>query len=83
MLINEALNSLDEETRSLALDIFTLELSETAILNLGRADTEKGFFSRVLHLIDDPDGEKLDCGPLLTDAAATEPQPSTSADFFN
>ena len=43
ILINEALNSLDEETRGLALDIFTLELADAAILNLGRGDTQKGF----------------------------------------
>ena len=59
ILINEALDSLDEETRGLALDIFTLELADAAILNIGRGDTQKGFFTRVLHLIDDPAGERL------------------------
>jgi vitamin B12/bleomycin/antimicrobial peptide transport system ATP-binding/permease protein len=83
ILINEALDSLDEENRALALDIFTLELADAAILNLGRADMQKGFFTRVLHLIDDPTGERL-----AIDAHLIKPPPptvasATSADFIN
>ena len=74
ILINEALNSLDEENRALALDIFTLELADAAILNLGRADMQKGFFTRVLHLIDDPTGERL-----AIDAHLIKPPPPTVA----
>ncbi len=59
VLINGPLDSLDEENRALALDIFSLELADAAILNLGRTDVQRGFFTRVLHLIDDPTGERL------------------------
>jgi putative ATP-binding cassette transporter len=87
VLIQEALDSLDEETRALALDIFTLELAETAILNLGRPDTLKGFFPRVLHLIDDPEGEKLpfDEGvyPMPQPQPPTAVRMSTDANFMS
>lgn len=32
---------------------------EAAIINIGHADTRGGFFTRVLHLIQDPGGERL------------------------
>ncbi len=83
LLIQEALDSLDEETRALAIDIFTLELADTAILNLGRPDTLKGFFPRVLHLIDDPEGEKLPLDAVVCPQAMAPPPQAvkTSADI--
>lgn len=59
LLIDEALDSLDEESRNRVLDIFSKELADTAILNIGRADPHEGFFTRVLHLFHDPGGERL------------------------
>ncbi|WP_174512808.1 ABC transporter ATP-binding protein/permease [Methylocella tundrae] len=59
VLINEALDALDEDTRAIVIDLFSSELAGTAVLNIGRPDTQKGFFSRVLHLIEDPHGETL------------------------
>jgi hypothetical protein len=32
---------------------------EAAIINIGHADTRGGFFTRVLHLIQNPGGERL------------------------
>jgi len=83
ILINEALDSLDEENRALALDIFTLELADAAILNLGRADLQKGFFTRVLHLIDDPTGERLALDPHLMEPSPAAVNAATNADFIN
>jgi putative ATP-binding cassette transporter len=85
VLIDETLDSLDEETRGLAIEIFTEELSTTAILNLGRPDTLSGFFSRVLHLIDDPEGEKLPLDSALYPAPTAPPAVKTSSDanFMN
>ncbi|PNG26028.1 ABC transporter ATP-binding protein/permease [Methylocella silvestris] len=72
ILINEALDALDEETRAIVLDIFTLELAGATVLNVGRPDTQNGFFARVLHLIDDPGGERLAPRPEAP-AIATSP----------
>ncbi|MBO0734522.1 MAG: ABC transporter ATP-binding protein/permease [Methylocapsa sp.] len=63
IVLDEALDHLDEETRDLALDIFGRELMGAAIINVGQADTLHGFFKRVLHLIQDPEGQSLGkCG---------------------
>jgi vitamin B12/bleomycin/antimicrobial peptide transport system ATP-binding/permease protein len=43
----------------LVLDIFGQELADAAIVNIGQADTRRGFFTRVLHLIEDPEGQRL------------------------
>jgi vitamin B12/bleomycin/antimicrobial peptide transport system ATP-binding/permease protein len=59
IVLDEAIDHLDEEARGLVLDIFGQELADAAIVNIGQADTQRGFFTRVLHLIDDPDGQRL------------------------
>ncbi|MGH6856354.1 MAG: ABC transporter ATP-binding protein/permease [Methylocella sp.] len=73
ILLDEAIDHLDEEARALVLDIFGQELAEAAIVNIGRADTQRGFFTRVLHLIDDPEGQRLaPCVPDLISAPAAK-----------
>jgi putative ATP-binding cassette transporter len=59
IILDEAIDHLDEDARNLVLDIFGQELAEAAVVNIGRADTQKGFFTRVLHLIEDPEGQRL------------------------
>lgn len=59
ILIDEALDSLDEDSRNTIIDIFTDELSDATIVNIGRPDSQKTFFTRVLHLINDPRGQRL------------------------
>ncbi|MGH6795491.1 MAG: ABC transporter ATP-binding protein/permease, partial [Methylocella sp.] len=59
ILLDEAIDHLDEDARGLVLEIFAQELAGAAIVNIGRADTQRGFFTRVLHLIEDPEGERL------------------------
>ncbi|MDQ6704146.1 MAG: ABC transporter ATP-binding protein/permease, partial [Pseudomonadota bacterium] len=54
ILLDEAIDRLDEDARGLVLDIFGQELADAAIVNIGQADTQRGFFTRVLHLIEDP-----------------------------
>jgi putative ATP-binding cassette transporter len=51
IVLDEALDHLDEDTRSLVLEIFGRELIEAAIINVGQLDTLGGFFKRILHLI--------------------------------
>ena len=59
IFLDESIDYLDDDTRGLVLDVFGQELAEAAIVNIGRADTQGGFFTRVLHLIVDPEGERL------------------------
>jgi putative ATP-binding cassette transporter len=59
ILLDEALDHLDEETRTLVLDIFGQELANAAIVNIGQAQTYGGFFTRILHLICEPEGQRL------------------------
>ena len=59
ILLDEAIDHIDDDTRGLILDVFGLELANAAIINIGHADTQGGFFTRVLHLIEDPQGMRL------------------------
>jgi len=59
IMLDEAIDHLDDEARGLVLDIFGQELADAAIVNIGQADTQRGFFTRVLHLIEDPEGQRL------------------------
>jgi putative ATP-binding cassette transporter len=69
IMLDEAIDHLDDEARGLVLNIFGQELADAAIVNIGHADTQRGFFTRVLHLIDDPEGQRLTpCAPGLIPA---------------
>jgi putative ATP-binding cassette transporter len=59
ILLDEAIDHIDDDARGLILDVFGQELAEAAIVNIGHADTQGGFFTRVLHLIEDPRGKRL------------------------
>jgi putative ATP-binding cassette transporter len=59
IILNEAIEYLDEDTRSLVLDVFDKELACAAIVSIGQPDTHGGSFSRVLHLIEDREGPRL------------------------
>jgi len=54
LLIDEVLDSLDEDDLKRVTDIFSQDLQKTAIIHIGRARTQDGLFSRVLHLVKDP-----------------------------
>jgi putative ATP-binding cassette transporter len=56
IVLDEAIDHIDDDTRGLVLDVFG---HEAAIINIGHADTRGGFFTRVLHLIEDPQGQRL------------------------
>jgi putative ATP-binding cassette transporter len=56
LVIDEALDGLDEDTRVQILGLFGEELKTAAIVNIGRPETEHPFFTRVLHLVKDPRG---------------------------
>jgi putative ATP-binding cassette transporter len=59
VLIDEVLDSIDTDTRERALDMFAKELTDTAVIYIGRAQTSDSTFSRVLHLIKDPTIHRL------------------------
>jgi vitamin B12/bleomycin/antimicrobial peptide transport system ATP-binding/permease protein len=67
LVIDEVLDSLDDTTLQRAIDIFTQDLAKSTIIHIGRSDGHHTF-SRVLHLIKDPDGNKLP--PTAAPAAA-------------
>jgi putative ATP-binding cassette transporter len=71
IVLDEAIDHVDDDTRSLVLDVFGQELAEAAIVNIGQAHTYGGFFTRVLHLIEDSHGQRL--APC---AAASIPAPA-------
>jgi putative ATP-binding cassette transporter len=56
---DEALDSLEDETREIVLDIFKHEMVETALISMGRSDRRNGFFTRAFFLIKDPQGQRL------------------------
>jgi putative ATP-binding cassette transporter len=59
VLIDEVLDSIDEDTRARVLNIFAKELKATGIIHIGRAKTHDATFTRVLHLIKDPTIRRL------------------------
>jgi putative ATP-binding cassette transporter len=60
VLIDEVLDSLDEDARQTILDLFGKDLEHTAVIHIGRADAHDRVFSRVLHLVKDPDLHRLE-----------------------
>jgi putative ATP-binding cassette transporter len=59
VLIDEVLDSLDEDAHQRILDIFAKDLERTGLIHIGRADTSEHLYSRVLHLVKDPTLHRL------------------------
>ena len=59
VLIDEALDSIDVDTRERVVGMFTQELAHCGLVYIGRADPKGGFFSRVLHVVNDPTSRRL------------------------
>ena len=76
VLIDEVLDSLDENARRCVLDLFAEDLPHTGVIHIGRADAHDHLFSRVLHLVKDPTLRRLSYGKAADSSTAT---PSTSA----
>ncbi len=56
VVIDEALNALDDDARKRINRLLEVELKAAAIINIGRPETNDPLFRRVLHLIIDPYG---------------------------
>jgi len=63
VLIDEALDTLEDDARENVLGILGKELSRTGVVHIGRAESEAHFFARVLHLIKDPALRRLPSVP--------------------
>jgi putative ATP-binding cassette transporter len=63
LLIDEVLDSLDQETLQRVLQLFADELPHSAVIHIGRADGHDSVFKRVLHLVKDPSSRRL---PVLS-----------------
>jgi putative ATP-binding cassette transporter len=59
VLIDEVLDSLDEESLARVTEVLTKDLQSTGVVYIGRAETRDRLFSRVVHLIKDPGIRRL------------------------
>jgi putative ATP-binding cassette transporter len=59
LLIDEVLDSLDDNARQGVIEVFAKDLPRTGIVHIGRIDARDHLFSRVLHLVKDPSMRKL------------------------
>jgi putative ATP-binding cassette transporter len=75
VLIDEVLDSLDENARRCILDLFVKDLPHTGVIHIGRADAHDHLFSRVLHLVKDPTLRILPDNKVADSSTA---RPSTS-----
>ncbi len=55
VLIDEVLDAFEDDARDLVADIFVKDLPKTGVIHIGRAEAHGHLFSRVLHLVKDPD----------------------------
>jgi putative ATP-binding cassette transporter len=58
VVIDEVLDSLDDKGLDRFIDVFTHRLPHCGVIHIGRSDAHQ-FFSRVLHLVNDPSARKL------------------------
>jgi vitamin B12/bleomycin/antimicrobial peptide transport system ATP-binding/permease protein len=63
LLIDEVLDSLDEDAHRYVLGIFDQDLKRAGILHIGRAESQTHEFTRVLHLVKDPTLRRLETAP--------------------
>ena len=59
ILIDEVLDSLEDDARQAVFGIFAEDLQHTGIIHIGRAEAHDHLFSRVLHLVKDPTLRRL------------------------
>jgi putative ATP-binding cassette transporter len=70
VLIDEVLDSLDEDSLQRVSEVLTKDLEHTGIVYIGRAETRNGMFSKVVHLIKDPGVRRLHPNPVAVAARA-------------
>ncbi len=60
VVVNDALDALDPKSRQRIRALFSSELSEIGLINIGHDQPETGFYPRKLHLVVDPGGVKFE-----------------------
>ena len=75
LIIDEALEALEDDQRPKVIELLAKDLAETGILYIGRAVAQDSLFKRVLHLEDDAEGLKLGAKKPATGA----PTPAAAA----
>jgi putative ATP-binding cassette transporter len=56
VVLNDALDVLDPESRRRIEAIFSGDLANVGIINIGHAAREQGLYARTLHIVSDPHG---------------------------
>jgi vitamin B12/bleomycin/antimicrobial peptide transport system ATP-binding/permease protein len=59
LLIDEVLDSVEEDTRQRVLNILATDLKHTGVIHIGRGNARAPLFTRVVHLIKDPTIRRL------------------------
>ncbi len=59
MIIDEALDSLDDLTRDYLIDVLTKDFQQTGIIYIGRVPANGALFGRTVRLMNDPGAHKL------------------------
>jgi putative ATP-binding cassette transporter len=60
VVVNDALDALDPTSRERIRALFSNELVEIGMINIGHDQPETGFYLRKLHLVMDADGQKFE-----------------------
>jgi vitamin B12/bleomycin/antimicrobial peptide transport system ATP-binding/permease protein len=73
LIMDEALEALEDEASPRVREMLTQDLQHTAVLNMGRSNAQDVLFGRVIHLVNDPDRERLPARspPQLAAASST------------
>ena len=58
-LVDDIFGALEEKTLQRILDVFGRNLERATLVHIGRSPVQKPFFSRVLHLMQDPAVRRL------------------------
>ena len=69
VIIDEALESLEEDTLMQVIEVLGKDLARSGIIHIGRVGAYDHLFTRVLHLIKDPSARRL-IRPAAAEAAA-------------
>jgi putative ATP-binding cassette transporter len=77
VVVNDALDVLDPKSRQLVRTLFSQELAEVGLINIGHDQPEIGFYPRKLHLVMDPSGQKFE--PEREHGIPEPPKPATES----
>ena len=75
LIIDEALEALEQDASPHVREILTKDLAHTGILYIGRSGAQDVLFHRVVHLATNRDGIKLSSHPSLAATASDSTQP--------